>query len=159
MKFFTGIYALISLIRSNLIYIAISIMIINVTLGVFFRYVLNDSLSWTEELARYLMVWFALLGMSLAMRDNEHVSVSYFLGKMRASVVFKLKIINYILVIIFLFLLLKYSIGHLKVVKMQTSPSIGIPMYLPYSAISIGSFLMIIECIRHLYQHLFNRSR
>jgi TRAP-type C4-dicarboxylate transport system permease small subunit len=54
----------------------------------------------------------------------------------------------------FSLVLFKYSLNHLRVVKLQISPSIGLPMYLPYSAITIGSFLMVLECVRHLYLQL-----
>jgi len=129
-------------------------MIVNVTVGVFYRYILNDSISWTEELARYLMVWFALLGMGLALRDNNHVGVSFFLERMPGTAARIVKIAGGFLVLLFLVILFKYSLNHLQVVRIQTSPSIGIPMYLPYSAITIGSFLMILECLRHLYLQL-----
>ena len=157
MKIIKNLYALISRARVILVYIAISIMVTNVTVGVFFRYVLNDSLSWTEELARYLMIWFGLLGMGLALKDNEHVSVTFFLYRLPTKTVQIVKIINVCLVMFFLLILFKYSLNHLSVVKMQISPSIGLPMYLPYTAITVGSFLMVLECLRHLYL-LFTRQ-
>ena len=151
MKIFKKIYAVILRVRVIVMYIAISIMITNVIVGVFFRYVLNNSLSWTEELARYLMVWFALLGMGLALKENEHVSVAFFLDRMPQKAAAIIKIIDVCLVLFFCLLLFKYSLNHLSVVKLQISPSIGLPMYLPYSAVTIGSFLMVLECVRHLY--------
>jgi len=151
MKIFQSVYAVILRARVIIIYVAISVMVANVTIGVFFRYVLNNSLSWTEELARYLMVWFGLLGMGLALKENEHVSVGFFLDRMPQKAVHIIKIINICLVMFFALVLFKYSLNHLSVVKLQISPSIGIPMYLPYSAITIGSFLMVLECVRHLY--------
>ena len=154
MKVIKAMYTVISRLRVIVICIAISVMVANITIGVFFRYALNNSLSWTEELARYLMVWFALLGMGLALKENEHVSVSFFLNKMTPVVVVIIKIINVCLVMFFCLVLFKYSLNHLSVVKLQISPSIGIPMYLPYSAITIGSFLMALECVRHLYLKL-----
>jgi TRAP-type C4-dicarboxylate transport system permease small subunit len=154
MKIFQAVYAVILKARAILIYIAISVMISNVTIGVFFRYVLNNSLSWTEELARYLMVWFGLLGMGLALKDNEHVSVAFFLDRVPRKAAYIIKIINICLVMFFSLVLFKYSLNHLRVVKLQISPSIGLPMYLPYSAITIGSFLMVLECVRHLYLQL-----
>jgi TRAP-type C4-dicarboxylate transport system permease small subunit len=154
MKMTSFLYAVITRARTLLIYIAVSIMIVNVTVGVFYRYILNDSISWTEELARYLMVWFALLGMGLALKDNSHVGVSFFLERMPRKVTPIVKIIGECLVLLFLLVLFRYSLNHLQVVKMQTSPSIGIPMVFPYAAITIGSFLMILECLRHLYLQL-----
>ena len=46
-----------------------------ISVGVFFRYVLNDSLSWTEEIAKYLLVWLAFVGSPLALRHGGHIAV------------------------------------------------------------------------------------
>jgi len=47
-------------------------------LQVFTRYVLNDPLSWTEEVARYLYVYIVFLGASAAISDRSHVGIDYF---------------------------------------------------------------------------------
>ncbi len=53
--------------------------------AVFFRYALNQSLSWSDELVRYLFVWFTLLGAAVALREREHIRVDYFIGKLPAK--------------------------------------------------------------------------
>lgn len=53
-------------------------MVVMVIAQVFFRYVLNDSLGWTEELAKYLMVWVACLVAPWAYRENLNVSIQMF---------------------------------------------------------------------------------
>ena len=50
-------------------------MTVDCILGVFFRYVVQDALTWTEESARYLMIWMGFLGMGLAVREGGHVAV------------------------------------------------------------------------------------
>ena len=49
-----------------------------VLVAVFFRYVLNQSISWSDELVRYLFVWFTLLGAAVTLREREHIRVEYF---------------------------------------------------------------------------------
>ncbi|WP_346232754.1 TRAP transporter small permease [Parafrigoribacterium mesophilum] len=51
-----------------------------VILAVFFRYVVNSSLLWGEELVRYMAIWLVFLGLSSAHRRNEHVSINSLLG-------------------------------------------------------------------------------
>ncbi|WP_035254641.1 TRAP transporter small permease [Desulfatiglans anilini] len=43
--------------------------------GVFFRYALNDPLPWPLPVSRILLVWIALLGISVALKAGEHVAV------------------------------------------------------------------------------------
>lgn len=54
-----------------------------VILAVFFRYVMNSSLLWGEELVRYMAIWLVFLGLSSAHRRNEHVSINSLLGHIR----------------------------------------------------------------------------
>lgn len=49
-----------------------------VVLGVAFR-IINDPLIWSDELARYLMVWLALLGWIVATRRRSHIRVTVIL--------------------------------------------------------------------------------
>lgn len=46
--------------------------------GVFWRYVLNSSLSWSDELAKFLMVWLGFVGSPIAMRMGHHVAIALF---------------------------------------------------------------------------------
>ena len=45
------------------------------TLGVFFRYVLNNALPWAEEADRYLFIWLSFVGASITMRHKAHIAV------------------------------------------------------------------------------------
>lgn len=58
-----------------------AVLVVMVLLAVFFRYVLNQSLSWSDELVRYLFVWFTLLGGVVVLREREHIRVEYFVEK------------------------------------------------------------------------------
>lgn len=43
--------------------------------GVFYRYVLNDALSWSEEVSKFLMVWLTFTGAPIALRHGGHVAI------------------------------------------------------------------------------------
>lgn len=53
----------------------VALIAIVVAAGVFWRYVLNDSLSWTEEVSRYLLIWLAAIGSVVAMHRRELVAI------------------------------------------------------------------------------------
>lgn len=43
--------------------------------SVFWRYALNDALSWSEEVAKYMMIWMVFTGAPIALRQGGHVAI------------------------------------------------------------------------------------
>ena len=61
-------------------------MSIIIAVQVFCRYVLNHSLFWSEELARYLLVWLTFLGASVAYYRNVHPGIDVIYARMPNSI-------------------------------------------------------------------------
>jgi TRAP-type C4-dicarboxylate transport system permease small subunit len=78
---------------------------------VFFRYVLNDSLSWTEELARFMMMWLTFLVAPLALRHGANVGIELVIGQFRGRPRFLLEAIILIVLIATLLVFLNQSLG------------------------------------------------
>ena len=57
-----------------------------VAAGVFFRYALNDSLSWSEELAKYAMLWLVFLGAPIALRLGAHPNIEIVISRFPSKV-------------------------------------------------------------------------
>ncbi len=154
MEFINKFYEYLNRLEKFFIIVFMSIMIINVSMGVFYRYVLNNPLAWTEELARYLMIWFAFIGMSLAMKEEMHVGITVFIDMLPAKLKIVLKILGNILIMVFLVVLLRYSFNHLRIVRIQTSPALGIKMIWAYISVSVGAVLMALENIKLICQNI-----
>lgn len=58
-------------------------MVIVIFTNVVMRYIFNNSLSWSEELARYMFVWFSWMGVSAGLKDGEHLRVELLSTKLR----------------------------------------------------------------------------
>ena len=61
-----------------------SLMTVIVFAQIFFRYVFNVPLGWSEELARFAFVWVSFMGASALMRVKEHINVTVFIDFMPA---------------------------------------------------------------------------
>jgi len=61
-------------------------LVILVFLQVFNRFLLNSALAWSEEIANYTMMWIALLGASMLMRNRGHMAVNNLLDASKGTV-------------------------------------------------------------------------
>jgi TRAP-type C4-dicarboxylate transport system permease small subunit len=135
-----------------LTYGLVSLMVINTVTGVFFRFILNNALSWTDELGRYMMIWVGFFGCYLAARDNSHVGVEMFVELFKPAARKAFHIAARLVVIAFLVIILAKSGEQLGLLKIQRSSALEIPMALPYSAVTFGVFMMLIENLAHLFR-------
>ncbi len=120
-------------------------MLFVIFLQVFFRYVLNSSLSWTEEIARYLQVYLTFIGAALALKKHVHISLGDAMSKrLPISMRIVISILINVSIGVFLFVVLFHGYQILKVVQYQSSASLGIPMAYVYAVIPISAALSIV---------------
>ena len=130
------------------------ILTISVVLSiqVFMRYVMGSSLSWSEELARYLFIWLIYIGISYGAKVMRHIKIDaglfLFPKKLRPYVV----IIGDILFLIFSITVVIYSTKLIQRQLMigQTSPAMSIPMAYVYAAPAVGFALTAFRQIQTL---------
>jgi len=121
------------------------ILVITVLTGVFFRYIIRDSLSWTEELARYLMIWAALLAVSVGIKDKEHVGIQLLIKQFPPRITKLITFIVYIITIVFLGVLTFKGYQVADRAKSQLSLALNISMYWPLMSIPVSGALAIIQ--------------
>src|SRR5512133_657328 len=64
----------------------LAVLVLDVGVGIFGRYMIELPVTWTEELARYLMIWAALLAVSCGVARREHVAVTALLERLPRGV-------------------------------------------------------------------------
>jgi TRAP-type C4-dicarboxylate transport system permease small subunit len=117
-------------------------------LQVFCRYVLNASLVWPEELARYAMVWITCLASGLAVRHAAHAGVDSVIRRVPAAARRATLLGGHLLILAFLGVVLVAGVGMVGRVAGQTSAALELPMAIPYAAIPVGAALMLYEYVR-----------
>jgi TRAP-type C4-dicarboxylate transport system permease small subunit len=122
-------------------------MTLDCILGVFFRYVVQDALTWTEETARYLMIWMGFLAMGLALREGGHIAVDIVLERMPPRAQRAMVALVRLLGIAFLLAVIGAGWVLLTRVSGQRTPVLGISMLWPYLAIPVGCLLTAIEMV------------
>lgn len=122
-------------------------MFLAVFAQVIFRYVLSQPLPWSEELARYLMIWVACLAASEAYVRGTHVGVNLF-ARAAGPGVRKAMVLAIHLTIVALMGVIAYQ-GFLLsfLLRDQVSPAIEVPMTWPYLAVPAGAVLIFIQAL------------
>jgi len=136
------------------IVIIISIMAVAVFAEVIFRYVLPLPLFWTEEFARYCLVWSSLLGAGVALKRGEHIAVTFFTNKFPKRIQIDSLLLVQIFIVVFLGIIFWGGFCLVIITRHQLSPAMRIPMSWPYMAVPIGSLIMLFHEITFIYLQL-----
>ncbi|GAW93783.1 TRAP transporter small permease [Calderihabitans maritimus] len=140
--------------------ILLGAMTVVVFLQVFFRFVIKGSLPWSEELARYLMVWAVFIGASIGAKEGAHIGVEAFVAFLPA----KLRRVALVLAGAFSLLFciiiayLSFKVVGFLMKSGQLSPAMQIPIFWAYLAIPVGSILMAIRFVQATAAKLRNEG-
>ena len=125
-------------------------MVLLIASQVGFRYILNQPLAWTEEVARHLMIWAGLLGAAVAYRRKGHLGMDILvmhLGKPWRRVV---ELILQVLSIGFFGILVIHGIPLVERTMRQFSSAIRIPMGYIYASIPAGAALILLFAVERI---------
>ncbi len=137
----------------------LGVMVLNVAVAVFSRYVLNHSFPWAEELGRYLMIWTGYLGASLAMKSDEHIGLTVVVSALQSRLRKWVVVASRIIVEVFLIVILINSFKHLSTLSIQRSSAMEIPMAIPYFSVTAGTFLMAVEELIHIVRDMRKKAK
>ncbi len=136
---------------------------------VFFRYVLNDSIIWAEEMSRYLLIWITFLFLGIAYQRGELISLNLFLQKVPRIVQLVLTILAFLAILGTLGVLTWYGFKFAEVNSIQTLPAfdfiwsaitgtdeeLNFSSYWLYASVPVGAILLAI----HLFLGVIVRVR
>jgi len=130
-----------------------ALLVLDVLFQVFSRYLLGTSFTWTEEFARFSLIWMTILGAAYLNGTQEHLSMDFLYQKFSESNKRKASVL--IEVLIFLFALIVMVIGGLNLVYTtlhleQLSGTLRIPLGYVYAIMPFSGFLIMCFSIYHI---------
>lgn len=130
-----------------------ALLVLDVLFQVFSRYIIGTSFTWTEEFARFSLIWMTILGAAYLNAKKEHLSMDFIYDKLSESNKKKASILIEILV--FLFALIVMVIGGLNLVYTtlhleQLSGTLRIPLGYIYAILPFSGFLIMCFSIYHI---------
>jgi TRAP-type C4-dicarboxylate transport system permease small subunit len=132
--------------------VMVAVMTVIIILQVFMRYLFLYSLSWSEEVARYLMIWVAFLGASLALKYGFHIGVEFVITRIPDKARARVNLVAKLSILVFLIF---FTIGGFQVswaVRDQDSPALLFSMGYAYLSAPIGGVFMIIQLLNSLVE-------
>ncbi len=111
-----------------------------------------NALSWSEEVARYLLIWATFIGAGCVYKTGGHVSVSFLQDMLPEKTHIILQTVVHLLCSIFFIIATYYGIKYIGRQGGQLSAALRIPMRYMYAAIPINSFIMLLHAVNMIIQ-------
>ena len=125
-------------------------MVVLVSAGVFFRYVLDASLSWYDEFASYLLVWLSFYGAVVATWRGRQISFDTLTERARPAVRRVMRVVAELGTVAFQVVLLVYGVQLVRAMGAETAVSIeAVRMGWVYSVLPIsGALMLLVSLVR-----------
>ncbi|MEM9148575.1 MAG: TRAP transporter small permease [Pseudomonadota bacterium] len=116
------------------------------------RYIFESPLSWSEEMARFLMMWLGMLCAAYAFRLGSHFTLRIVVERLPGGLRRAAALAMHLGVAVFFAVLLWFSIKFVSSVSGHRAPAMQIPMEVPYASIVVGAALMTLEALRQAWR-------
>ncbi len=133
-------------------------MALLVAVQVFCRYILNSSLFWSEELARYMLVWLSFLGANVAYYRNLHPGVDTITSRLSASKQRISRVLVHIITMALGLVMLVSGTQFAWFIRAQISPALSIPKWIILSVIPISGVLFFVYALLFFLKTIQHKS-
>ena len=134
----------------RLVAVIFAFILVVALVQVFSRFVLNSSLSWSEEAQVFGHVWIVFLGIPVAYRRGAHLYIETYCDKLPAKSrsVFNLLVELLWAAFAVSMLILGYMVA--RVAHLQESPGLELPMSIPYAGMVVGGAYLLFVALRRI---------
>jgi TRAP-type C4-dicarboxylate transport system permease small subunit len=139
-----GVARLLERLLDGLMAVALVVMLGSMLYQVFGRYVLDHAPSWSEELARYLMVWLTMLGSAAVLRSGGHISVTTLTDSLPPRALAVVLGLRDAALVATSGILAWWGMLFAEMNGVQESAAMEIPMSVPYAALPAGALLIVV---------------
>ena len=121
------------------------LMYLLVSVNVITRYMFKFSLNWTDEIARFLMIWTVFLGAGLAMREGRHVAIELLQNYLPKKLRKYFRAFVGIIILTFLSILVVLGYQYAQGTMAILSPVLRWPIGMVYMAIPFGLLVFMLH--------------
>jgi len=125
-------------------------LVVLISVSVFYRYVLAAALSWPDEVAGIVFVWFTLLGVALLVSENAHIAFEIVESFTPPVVTWLLRLLTHAIVILYAAFMLLYGWQYMQMFPFETSPAAGIDLTWLKSAVPVAGGLILVFSLMNI---------
>ncbi|MBI3968399.1 MAG: TRAP transporter small permease [Chloroflexi bacterium] len=137
-----GLYYLGLAPRIGIIFLLV-VLLVDMMLGVIFRYIVGQALSWTEEVGTLSLVWLTFVGGAVGIRRGAHFSIHLLVDHLSEGQQRALHILNAILIMIIGLILVPTGWKLMMTNSTSETPALGLSLSFVYASSLVGGLLMI----------------
>lgn len=116
-------------------------------LGVLDRYIIQSGIGWTEELARFLLIWISLLAATMGVYRSAHFRISFLVDLLPAPPRRAIALTMHVVDIGVLGVVFVQGARVTEIMRIQTSPAMDLPMSWIYLSLPVAAGIMILFLI------------
>ena len=146
---------IVNFLVEHVIAILMGLMTVVVFLQVVFR-LISGSLPWSEELARYMMIFMVYLGASVGVRKKNHIAIEFVANQLPGKGRTVVDIISDLLMLVVFAVIIHFGLNVVRVTMMQKSPVLRVRMGYMYFSIVLGGILMCLQTVVNLITSVRN---
>jgi TRAP-type C4-dicarboxylate transport system permease small subunit len=148
----TKLYHAINRFIEYFLVIIFALLVLDVLWQVFGRYVLNQSFSFTEEFARFALIWLSVLGAAYLNGKREHLAMDYLVRKLTPERRKKRMLMIELFMFVFALIVMVIGGGNLVYTTLylgQISPAMHISLGYVYAIVPISGLLIMFYAVYH----------
>ena len=127
------------------------VMVVLISWQVFARFVVGDSLTFSEEVSRFTMVWLVVVGAAYAAKNGRLMKVDIVEHVLKGRAKTTVMMIAGIMSIAFYLMLVLFGFFIVNAVSYQSTPATEISMSIPMAAVPVGALLLIMNTLYYMF--------
>jgi TRAP-type C4-dicarboxylate transport system permease small subunit len=120
------------------------VMVAAIGSQVFARYIFHQSLYWTEELGRHVMVWMIFLASVICVRRGYHLSITLLKERLRPDKQALMQLVGSIILAYFFYMMVVHGWTLMQKTMVQRSSALHYPMGYVYASLPVSGLLMFV---------------
>lgn len=138
----------------SIVSIMLMLIVVITLLQVFYRYVMNDALVWSEELTKLVFIWMTYLGSVVALDRTRHMRIDSIVRLLPQRAQLVIDIAMHSIMGIFLVILTQKAIKVVELTASIMTSALRLPRSLLFLPVAIGAGFMLLYCIRIIFQRI-----